>query len=359
MLKRGRTICILATTFIVTSLTACASGDAQLRPAIEQARAAAKEVHLVSGAPALAVAVVVDGRIVLKDAFGVADAAAGRSATPETAFRIGSVSKVLTSLALLRFVERGVVRLDERVAKYVPAFPQNNVTVGQLAYHLGGVRHYGRAEYMNTTHYATVGAALEKFINDPLVAPPGEKYVYSSYGYNLLGAVLERAAGIPFEEVIAREVLVPFKMQSTGVSPPAEVPRVRFYGKDQAGVIIDAPLIDLSDRVPSGGYLSTASNLARFAAGIMRLPKKSRNLLFRSAETSSGAPTGVALGWRVAADGAGRSYVHHGGDSIGGRAFVLIYPDQRVGVVLLSNLSFAPFGEKEALRIAAFFVGQG
>ena len=151
---------------------------------------------------------------------------------------------------------------------------------------------------------------------------------------------------------------MPFKMQSTGVSPPADVPRVRFYGKAQSGAITNAPLIDLSDRVPSGGYLSTASDLARFAAGIMQLPKSSRDLLFRPAETSSGASTGVALGWRVAADTAGRAYVHHGGESIGGRAFVLIYPEQRVGVVLLSNLSFAPFGEKEALRIAALFVGQ-
>lgn len=126
MLKQRRTIWILGTTFIVTSLTGCASGNAQLRPAIEQARAAAQEVHLASGGPALAVAVVVDGRIVLKDAFGVADAEARISATAETAFRIGSVSKLLTSLALLRLVERGVVSLDEPVARYVPTFPQKN-----------------------------------------------------------------------------------------------------------------------------------------------------------------------------------------------------------------------------------------
>lgn len=126
----------------------------------------------------------------------------------------------------------------------------------------------------------------------------------------------------------------------------------RFYGRDDDGAVVDGVRMDLSDRIPSGGYLSTAQDLARFAVGTLRLPQRAQALLFTSQQAGDGSATGVGLAWRIATDAAGRRYVHHGGDSVGGRAFLLIYPDERLAVVLLANLSFAGFGEKQARAIA-------
>ena len=108
----------------------------------------------------------------------------------------------------------------------------------------------------------------------------------------------------------------------------------------------------------AGGFLSTAADLARFGSSLLTdrfLSAETRRLLFTSQKTSDGKETRVGLGWRIAKDSTGKTYFHHGGDSIGGRAFLLIYPDSKVVVCILANLTFARIGETEALRFAKLF----
>ncbi|MBV8519786.1 MAG: beta-lactamase family protein [Acidobacteria bacterium] len=327
-------------------------------PATSAAAAHQDGVQLAanSHAPGLAIAVVRGKRMVWSDAIGAADIATNAPVTIDTDFRIGSVTKLLTATLFAKLVARGVVHLDDPASRYVPELTNANITLGQLAQHLSGIRHYGRSDYMNTQHYDGVSAALPKFINDPLVAAPGEKYTYSSYGYNLLGAALERATKTPFDELLAREVLRPFGMRHTFREPPANARVVKFYDRDDKGALSESPAVDLSDRIPSGAYLSTAGDLARFVSGVLALPPATRTLLFTSGKTSAGKETNVGLAWRLATDDRGRAYVHHGGDAVGGRAFVLVYPRENIGVVILGNLSFARIGEKDAQQLAAHFL---
>jgi CubicO group peptidase (beta-lactamase class C family) len=328
---------------------ACASpvfSDSAIAPAREDVR----QIVRSTGSPSFAAAVVKGGRVAWVEAFG--------DATPRSEFRIGSLTKLFTATALVRLADDGAVSLDASVTKYVPPFPDARVTIRELAEHRAGIRHYGRSDYVNTRHNGSVAEALEVFIHDPLLSVPGEKYKYSSYGYNLLGAALERASAQSFPALLEREVFRPFGMNDTFVVPPPEAASrvVRFFDRDRSGTLQDASPIDLSDRLPSGAYLSTAPDLARFIVGVLGLPEKVRALLFTSGRTTDGKPTNVGLGWRLATDAEGRSYVHHGGESIGGRAFILVYPKEGVGVVLLSNLSFAEFGEKEARTVASRFL---
>jgi CubicO group peptidase (beta-lactamase class C family) len=173
----------------------------------------------------------------------------------------------------------------------------------------------------------------------------------------VLGAVLQSAAGKPFPDVIAELVSKPLGMAHTTVeqsgTPTGE--RARLYSRTTDGELVDAPTADLTDRLPSGGFVSTADDLARFAQGLLDtsfLRAEAREVLFASQRTADGKETGVGLGWRIARDSRGRPFVNHGGDTVGGRAFVLLYPEQRVAVALVTNLTFAPFGEKEALSLA-------
>ena len=285
-------------------------------------------------------------------------ALASRRSTQNHRFRIGSVSKLFTVALTARLLQPGRFELDTPIGSYLSRFALRlwALTSRQLAGHLAGVRHYAPHEYLNRTAYSTVKASLGIFLKDTVLSPPGSRYFYSSYGFNLLGAVLEAATGRAYQELLQAEVLAPLQLRHTALEPPGrlaygEAPPVTL---DSTGQGRPSVVQDLSDRWPSGGVVSSAEDLARFALGVFApgyLPDSVRTLLMTSQRTSSGVVTRVGLGWRIAVDSLGRRYLHHGGSSVGGRAFVLVFPDQGVAVALLANTE-ASFGESEALAFA-------
>src|SRR5579862_7980256 len=161
--------------------TAAAAHEKDYSQAEQNARAVAKEL-LGRGIPGLSLAVAVDGHIVYSEGFGYADLEERVPVWPTTKFRIGSVSKPLTAIALAQLVEAGKLDLDAPVQKYVPSFPDKGavITTRMLAGHLGGIRHYQDDEFKIQQHYANVLDGLKIFENDPLVSPPGTKFNYSS-----------------------------------------------------------------------------------------------------------------------------------------------------------------------------------
>ena len=291
--------------------------------------------------PAATVAVTVGDHIVWHDTFG--------GATIHTRFRVGSLTKIMTVAALMRLVEQRRVALDDPVSKYLSDFPHGEITLRQLAGHLSGIRHYTNDEFLNKTHYDSATASLAKFANDPLLSKPGEKYFYSSYGYDVLGAVIEKVTGQHFEEAMRSLVFRPLKMNDTSFRADANT--AAFFDASSNGPV-PAPETDLSDRLPAGAALTTARDLARLLIATPSLPAE----VFTSQTTPDGKPTGVGVGWRIAKDDSGRTYIHHGGAVTGGRGTVLLYPKERIGVVILTNLGFARFNEKDAQAIAARFL---
>ena len=120
---------------------------------------------------------------------GYADVASRRPVGDHTRFRIGSVSKTLTAAALMHYAARGRVDVDAPIDRYVPDFPSHGggITLRRLAGHLAGIRHYeSRAEAVNRRHFDSVAASLALFARDPLVAEPGSRFAYSSYGYDMI-----------------------------------------------------------------------------------------------------------------------------------------------------------------------------
>ena len=311
--------------------------------------------------PGFAVTVSVGRSTVWREGFGFADIGAQIKASPETPFRIGSVSKLLTATLLMRLAEEQHVQLDVPVGRYLTLpTPLANVTLRQLAGHLGGVRHYRGNEFLTTTHFPTLRDALTIFIGDSLIADPGSRYAYSSYGYNLIGAVLEAATHTPFPDLLRRHVLEPLEMTATvadvrGASIPG---RARPYTVASTGVT-EAPPDDLSGRWPSGGLLSSTDDLSRLGRSALApglLNAQSLATMLTPQHLVSGAATSVGIGWRISVDSSGRRYLHHGGSSNGGAAFLLVYPEQQLVVAMASN-AFAQWGEREALAIASIFLG--
>ena len=144
--------------------------------------------------PGLSVAVGLDGRIVWAEGFGWADIEQRVPVRPSSKFRVGSVAKPITVALLALLYESGDIDLDAPVQRYLPSFPEKQypITARQLAGHLAGIRHYQGDEFLGSRHYETVLDGLEIFRDDPLLFEPGTQFSYSSYGYNLLSAVLRR-----------------------------------------------------------------------------------------------------------------------------------------------------------------------
>lgn len=329
----------------------------------ELANAAMSESRL----PSLSVAVAVDGKTVHSEAYGLADVENAVPATPHTVYRIGSISKTLTAVTTLRLAARGALDLDAPVTSYCTAFPakEHPITARRLLGHLGGIRHYDysrlREEFLGTTRYPSLAEALGVFADDPLVAEPGTLYRYSSFGYVLLGCALEGVTGLTYGEVVRREVLEPAGMARTRLDvPEVLVPgRAHGYGTDEDGSWSNASFVDLSDKYPAGGWLSTPEDLLRFGNALLAetlLPAEWRSRMWETQHTAGGEPTAYGLGWNLGEDGCA---VYHGGSSVGGTAYLYLEPATETIVAFATNLEL--WGEPRhelAVRLATLAAGE-
>jgi len=288
--------------------------------------------------------------------FGVVDLESRQPVTAGTRFRVGSLTKLLTVAALLRLVDQERLELDEPVGKRLSDFPHPEITLRQLAGHLSGIRHYTEAEFLNTTPYASATDSLCKFASNALVALPGERYLYSSYAYDVLGAVIERVTEKRFDEALRELVTGPLGMSATSFA--SDMTTATFYDDSKEGPVA-SPTVDLSDRLPAGAALSTAHDLALFliaTSGERFVSAGSRAEMALTQHLMDGKPTNVGVAWGMATDPACATYLHQGGAVTGGRAFAVGYPVERVSVAIVTNLGFASFDEKDALAIAAPFL---
>jgi serine beta-lactamase-like protein LACTB, mitochondrial len=312
--------------------------------------------------PGLAAAVAVGGKVVWHGEYGLADLENGARVTPLTLFRLGSVSKSITAATLVLLAQRGGIDLDQDIRPLVPAFPDKGypITPRQLAGHLAGIRHYEENESISYEPVDSITGGLSRFQDSDLLQAPGSAYKYSTYGYTLLGAAIEAACGRPFEDCVKDLLLDPIGLESVFVDRPSAIIsfRTRFYARSD-GEVVNAPFSDRTYKVPGGAYLASAGELARFGSALVHgdlLTPTSRDALFSSQRTASGDLTGYGMGFRPREDWLGRPVVHHGGDSEGGRAFLLIYPREQVVVTLLGNRSGAPLFEQEAQTFASYFL---
>ncbi len=302
-----------------------------------------------SAVPGVSLALGVGDSFTRFDAFGYADLEAEDPVTPHTRFRIGSVSKALTAAALGGLVEAGSLDLDAPVRRYVSEFPEKEqpITLRHLALHRGGIRHYRGDEALSNRHYAEVIDALSVFADDPLLAEPGTTFSYSTYGFTLLSAAMERAAGIPFLALMEERVLEPLGMTRTGPEVKGQLHPHQAIGYEPGpgGGATVPPETDLSNKWAGGGYVSTAGDLLRFARAHLNgefLEPGTRDLLWGSGPEAEAGNQPRGIGWQVARLPNGTSLLVAGGNAIGGTTVVFVVPETRVVVVVVTNMGNAP-----------------
>lgn len=279
--------------------------------------------------------------------FGKADLENLAPVKKETLFRTASIAKPITAVAALQLYERGKLDIDAPLQKVLPLFPDKGqkVTVRQLLGHLGGIRHYRGQEMDSTIHFENVLEPLRVFIADPLVHEPGSKYLYTTYGYNLVGAAVEAAAGQPFLDFVEENIFRPAKMETArDDNSRAIIPnRTRFYSRDKEGRIINAVLSDTSNKIPGGGLVASTQDLLQFLqawdSGQLLKPVTMK-MQTTPQKLKDGKRTGYGLGWNVSPL-AGKKAISHGGSQHGTKTLMALFPDYRLSLVVLTNSDFA------------------
>jgi serine beta-lactamase-like protein LACTB len=363
----GRVLLLLCFAVPVPAQVAAPARTRSPRQPVEadlaRARKVLSDTMAALGSPGASIAVMMDGRMVWSQGFGLADVEQQVPATPRTVFRIGSVSKPLTAAALALLVEQGKVDLNAEVQRYVPAFPRKRypITVRQVAGHLAGIRHYRPGEFENQRHFDTVLEGLSFFSADSLLFEPGTRYAYSSYGWNLVSAVIEGASGVPFLRFMKDAVFSRAGMQHTYPEfADSIIPyRADFYSyAENTGSMLNAPYVDNSYKWAGGGFVSTAEDLVTFGHAMLTgklLRPETVAAFWTSQTTTLGKPTGYGIGWSVTVESNGRRRVGHTGGAMGGTATLQIYPDQRLVIAILVNSDRTFIGI--APRLAGILLG--
>jgi CubicO group peptidase (beta-lactamase class C family) len=288
--------------------------------------------------------------LVWSEGFGWADLEHRTPVTTLTRFRIGSVSKTMTATGLGILIERGQIDLDVPVQQYVPDFPTKRwpISTRQVGGHIAGVRHYRGQEMRSSVHYPTVSSGLTIFANDTLLFEPGTSYSYSSYGWNLVSAVMEGASGQDFLAFMRDEVWEPLGLRHTLADHNDSIipDRTEFYEHGSDGAIVNAPYVDNSYKWAGGGFLSTPEDLVRFGAAHLRpgyLRAETLHQLMEPQSLRNGESTGYGIGWSTGTQDDGDTTKSHSGGSVGGTTLLLLIPAHQLVVAGVVNISgYAP-----------------
>jgi CubicO group peptidase (beta-lactamase class C family) len=324
---------------------------------VKKIEAAVEAERVRQGIVGMTVSIARNGALRYSGAFGKADLENDVDARIDTRFRTASVCKPMTAVAALQLWERGRLDLDAPIQKYLPSYPEKpwTITTRMLLGHLSGTRAYRDPEMDSTRAYNSVGEALKMFSADPLLHQPRSKYLYSTYGYNVAGAVVEAAAGAPFVDFVRDNVLVPARMDSTRDDSQRDIipHRTRGYTKTRDGRVVNAVLADTSNKIPGGGYVSTSDDLIRFALAWQQeklLKRATMNMQTEKQKLLDGSFTGYGLGWNVSPV-AGKSAISHSGSQHGTRTYLAMFPDLQLVIAVMTNSDFA-----EPVRVVELLV---
>ncbi len=274
---------------------------------------------------------------------GTADVENNIAVTDSTLFRIASISKSITAVAVMQLVEKGKIKLDNDARSYISYFPKKKwkFTVRQLLNHTAGIRNYYRAEFDDTRHYASLKDAADIVSKDTLAYKPGTKYLYTTLGYNLLGTIIENVSGQSFSEYLRKNIFEPAQMNSTllGYQQRIIPYRAGMYERNRTRIIENAPLADLSNKYPGGGLLSTSEDLLRFAVNLLEghlVKPETLDSMLVPTRLKNGTMINYGLGFTLGRDNAGRKYFAHEGYD--GTSLLLIYPEEKLAAVDLLNI---------------------
>jgi CubicO group peptidase (beta-lactamase class C family) len=303
-----------------------------------------------------------DGKIIWLGVKGYSDIENNIPAERNTVYRIASVSKMITAVAILQLVDQGRLKLDDDVRKYVPYYPKKKwrFTVRQLLTHTAGIRNYkSTGEFESKEYFKSTKEVINYLATDNLEYEPGTKFLYTTLSYNLLAAIIENVSGIPFQDYLKQNIFIPADMKNTYPDFQRNIipNRAKGYDRNNFRQIQNAALADLSIKIPGGGLLSNTEDLLKFSDCLLKgklIKTTTLDSMIAPTKLKNGKTVNYGLGLSFGIDESGRKFISHSGTGTGFLSMLLIYPQEKVAAVHLINIRDRNLGEP-AFDIAAIF----
>lgn len=337
----GKWLGVLGAWLVLTVATADASED-KLTNAIDRLAAEVIESHRTAG---LGIAIDQGGTVLLDKGYGYADLENKVEATPETMYRIGSVTKQFTGVAIVQLEAAGKLKLDDPVTAILTEYPTpaKPVTVENLLQHTSGIPDFTRdpSHRPNASKAMTHAEMTARFATLPLEFAPGARWNYSNSGYYLLGMIVERVSGETYAEYMASHVLAPIGLDHTRFEAPDGSGRAQGYrpnGPDSNELVV-ADSISMTQPFAAGALVSTTGDLIKWQRALVEKRttppdafERIRTDLVRSGKVGEQYGYGI----RVSKAG-GRTVISHGGGIEGFGSFLAYYPESDTTIAILMN----------------------
>ena len=320
------------------------------------------ELVRTNGVPGMGAAIWKGDRIIWTGSSGKRDVEHRLPVNDQTLFRLASVSKLLTATAVAKLQEDGKLDVDAPVETILPYLSADwpPMTARQVAAHISGLPHYQDQDGdRGKLHYADARAAVAIFNGRPLLQAPGERYSYSSWGYTLLGALVEERSGMAFPDYVMQFV-TPGLAIGTDATDSGNENAAHAY-EFVNSVVRPAPAHDFSYTWGGGGFGATASAIAAFGGNMLNdriVRADTFDWMLRPARLADGSEAGeedyrVGFGWRTSLDEDGARTAQHNGVTVGARSALVLWRDEGVAVSLLSNALWTSSIDRTARMIAA------
>jgi CubicO group peptidase (beta-lactamase class C family) len=295
-----------------------------------------------------AVLVARDGRVLFSHAYGLADRERRIPNTVQTRFRIGSMNKMFTAVAILQLVDAGKVRLTARLGTYLPDYPNrevaSKVTIDQLLTHTAGTGNVSLSDVLaRRSELRTHDDYVRRYGNRGLEFVPGSRWAYSSYGFVLLGVVIEKVTGRSYYDYVQQHIYAPARMSRSGSLPEDHRVGGRSIGYTRppgtSGWVPNTDTLPYRGNAAGGGY-STVEDLARFAHALLshKLLSPDATKLLITGRVEAGPGVRYAYGFEDARDANGNGWAGKGGVAAGMNGDLRIYPKSGYVVAVLANI---------------------
>ncbi len=298
--------------------------------------------------PGASVFVSQNGDIIYQKGFGYADIEKKIPVTPDTKFKIGSISKQFTAVAILKLQEEGRIKIEDKLSKYIPDFPSGNeVTIYQLLTHTSGIHDYNSQPNLDVSKPITPQALLDLIKKLPYDFKPGERYLYSNSGYFILGYIVSQLSGKTLSEYLNETFFKPLDMNNTGIYETNIVLNKEAKGYSmQDGAVKKADSQEMSWALGVGSLYSTTKDLFKWNEAIFNekvLTKATLKAAFTQAVLNSSGKVDYGFGWFLSTN-RGLRFIQHSGVSNGFFSYLERQPENKLTVCILLNSLPTPEG---------------
>ncbi|GAA3766051.1 serine hydrolase domain-containing protein [Flavobacterium ginsengiterrae] len=293
--------------------------------------------------PGGAFLVVKKGKVLYRKAFGMADLELNIKMKPEFVFEIGSMTKQFTAISVLILAEKGKLKLDDEITKFIPDYPTNgnNITIHHLLTHTSGIKDFTSMKAIKNIAREDLSPKelVDFFKNEPIDFKPGEQYKYCNSGYVLLGYIIEIVSGESYKDFITKNIFKKAGMENTFYASHDRIIKNRVSGYRDKNGLVNANYISFAIPYASGSIMSNVDDLAKWQHALdtnIILGKTFTQMAFTNYQLSNGTYIDYGYGWHLEKL-KNKTVREHGGSIFGFNSMGVYVPEEEIYVVGLSN----------------------